>query len=94
MSCSARPTTTAPTADVVRNFSCSTSVATSANSVKTMTSWTIVGKRSGTRSARSGFDQHEDEELDQGEREEELADRNGERPANRPAASAETQRQR
>jgi hypothetical protein len=55
VSCNARPATTAPTADVVRNFSWKTSVATSAKSVKTMTSWTIVGKRSGTRSAASGL---------------------------------------
>ncbi len=55
VSCNARPATTAPTADVVRNFSCNTRVATSAKTVKTMTSCTIVGNRSGTRSAPSGL---------------------------------------
>ena len=55
VSCSAKPMTTAPTADVVRNFSCITTVATTRNSPMMTVSWTMIGNRSGTRSARSGL---------------------------------------
>jgi len=55
VSCSAKPMTTAPTADVVRNFSCITTVATIRNRPMMIVSWTMFGNCSGTRSARSGL---------------------------------------
>ena len=54
VSCSAKPITTALTAEVVT--SCwLRNVDASSTSAMTMASWRIVGNRSGTRSARSGL---------------------------------------
>src|SRR3954463_1085952 len=55
VSCSAKPMTTALTAEVVSSLSWNTSVATRTRSPMTMKSCRIAGYRSGTRSSRSGF---------------------------------------
>ncbi len=55
VSWSAKPMTTALTAEVVSSVSCQTNVATTTRLPMTMKSWRMFGKRSGTRSARSGL---------------------------------------
>ena len=55
MSWSANPITTAPTAVVAKIRSCRITVIATANKPMTMESWTIVGKRSGSRSDRHGL---------------------------------------
>ena len=52
VSCSANPTTTAPTAVVANTFSCRMSVAAIANTTMMMASCTMFGRRSGSRSTR------------------------------------------
>ncbi len=55
VSCSAKPTTTALTAEVVSSLSSKTNVAISTNRPMTIASCRIDGNASGTRSARSGL---------------------------------------
>ncbi len=55
VSWSANPITTAPTAEVVRNFSCMTTVATIRKIAMMKASWTMFGKWSGVRSSRHGL---------------------------------------
>ena len=55
VSCSAKPMTTAPTADVVRNFSCITLVPITMKIPMMIVSCTMFGKCSGVRSTRHGL---------------------------------------
>jgi len=56
--------TTAPTADVVRNFSCITTVATTTNNPMMMVSWTMFGKCSGNAFDAQRVDCDDDHQVD------------------------------
>ena len=75
VSCRAKPTTTAPTADVVSNCSLKTNVATMIRAPMTIASWTMAGKRSRTRSDSKRVDQPDDQQVDDGSGEREALER-------------------